>query len=280
MKMSGSQIDWEKETDAEANVNRVNKELQEVTGNPSLCGVGHHMEFVAPTNGGKTRAAKEMFHQYYRDLYDDVFVFSPNAMKDNWVALGIRPENLITRPSEEKFMAIIADAADKFEHSAKGQYNWFTLVILDDIADATRRWGNFVEAITTCRHDGTTIWCLVQDTKFLMPNVRAQMWGHSISDRYINNEALKRIADGKNIMVRRDRDTPEEDQVLLESMLEVRGKNRNDKFNWGRLFISNVGDRVSHSYQKGAELTPLENKTRRIKGGPRGFRTVKIVDDE
>jgi hypothetical protein len=219
-----------------------------------------------------------MYADIYQDVYDETYVLSPNAIKDNWTSLGIPPSNLITDVTEKNFMTIVKRASDNFEYNtSKGNNNFFTLIILDDIADRTRYWKDFVDTITRCRHDGTTIWLLLQDTKFIMPNVRAQIWAHSISPRYSTSDALARVASGKNIPVRRTRETPEEDQVLIESMAGVREKNKQYDTSWGRLFISNVGPTVKHFYQNGSTLEELPNNIRTMKT-KNGQRQVLLLE--
>lgn len=266
------------EVDSERNIKAANDELHQVTNNPHLPGVGHHMCFEGRSNSGKSRAAKELIDHYYKDLFDEIVVISPNAHKDNWAAVGVQTKNLITDATEDAFLAVSRRAQQNFSyHPAKGKDNYFTLIILDDIAEGLKRWRSFPSELVRIRHDGCSVWTLIQDTKFAPASVRGQQYAQSLNPQFTELDDLRRLADGKGFVVKRSIHTPDDVITLTEAIAEVRELNKKNKNKYGKLFVSTVDDaEPKFLYHVGADFTPLTGKYRDL-GPVRGRKTRKIM---
>lgn len=252
------------------NITRRNAEFKQKHGMQHLPGIGEHVEFLGRTGSGKSSAEKAMIHEYYRDLFDEIFVMAPTAKLDNWSELGIPQSNLIDRVTEVGFNRLIIEAMDKFEYSSKGRYNWATLIIIDDMGSALKKWvgkwrsskggdEGFVDRLISARHYGVSIHLLVQDPMFLSPDIRANIHANSISTQFTKKIDLERVCAGKSIPCTRGQCLFEGDLTLEDAIKQVRKINDTNKSTYGRVFYSSVnGAKPAFFYQDAEQFALLE----------------------
>lgn len=172
-------------------IKKANKKLEENV-SEIIPGITHHALFVASTMSGKSYLLKQMLYFDYDGVFDRIVFISPTFDKENYSDLfEINEEDIYEEYDDSTLQEILDESKRRFMES-NGDY--FTLLILDDVADDFQKSRTFPSMISKCRHYGVTVFASVQYARMLSKKVRQQFVSFFIWPQ-ISPENLKILAE-------------------------------------------------------------------------------------
>ena len=152
----------------------------------------YHTLFAGSTLSGKSHAMKEWLDGPFNRIFDDIFVISYTADKENYDKLFEIPEdNILTSLDEDSLDALYSDLIQRFM-SREGDY--LPLLIFDDMVDTIRKIKNFPKFMSTCRHYGITCWIGCQHVRQCSPPIRAQFYSFVVFP-YMSEENMEAVGE-------------------------------------------------------------------------------------
>jgi hypothetical protein len=205
-----------------------------------------HTSFLGSTMSGKSFLIKYLLASEYNHVFDSIYVFAPTADKEKYDIFDIPPENIITKFNEKDLLALFERIKTEFLAS-NGTIH--TLFIFDDCTDRLRKFKQFPDFLSTCRHYSITVWLAEQYVKYSTPAIRNQMLGFFIFPNI--SEENGRMVGSSSIGAKK----------LTEYLEAVRDENTltNDKhglFFWSKEFptdyfyVSQQDDRIEFDHIK------------------------------
>lgn len=154
--------------------------------------ITHHTLFAGSTLSGKSYVMKSWIDGPYSKIFDDIFLISHTAKKENYHKLFKIPEDNIFETLDSEGLELLYEDIKARFLARKGDY--MSLLIFDDMGQTLRKIPGFPIFMSTCRHYGITCWLGNQYIKQCSPEMRAQFYSFVIFP-YMSDENLAIVAE-------------------------------------------------------------------------------------
>lgn len=214
----------------------MNEKIEKI--DPMVPRVADSFALIGATKSGKSHLLKKLLYNDLRGVFDRVVFFSPTFYNETYKDIFEIPDNdVYTTFDEDDLLRIIDESKDAFQQTS-GDY--FTLIVLDDIADKTRKFKRFEEIIATCRHNAISFAMLLQNIKFIKPATREQITCYAVWPN-VSNEILDSISESLFIGKKKAREA-------MDNLREYISFHPEAKYNF--LWITkNVPDKVTMNFE-------------------------------
>lgn len=141
-------------------------------------------------NSGKTNSIIWLLLEVYKDLFDDIFIFSPTVFTDKkFKALKLDEEKLFDKYTDNDLKSIL-----EFQQLEANEDNHI-LIIMDDIVGEFNNKTSFInKLITRTRHNNISIIIGCQYSKFLSPTIRNNLTSVMVFNN-VRLEEIKKLRD-------------------------------------------------------------------------------------
>jgi len=247
----------------------LNEQFQKQTGMPFKL-IGKHLENLAGTGGGKSLREKAYVYYFCKDLFNEIYVISPNGHTDQYEKIGVKPDNIYTQPiTDELLQSIISKCKKNYEEPPDGAPAtcWSSLICIDDVGDRLRRLKTYDTTLIHCRHQNISIHTLVQHRTFNSPSSRANQHHYIIRpSEWTNDEDCRKFCSSRGLVHKRNDQLSITTPTLQEAIAECTNiaEKDGDAAKYDYIFI-NCDTPIPEMYRgRGITLHPIRTRLAHI----------------
>jgi len=216
--------------------------------------LGFHQAFCGGTQSGKTFIAQCMLLDVYKDIFDQIYIFTPNKLLKYEDIFDIPEENVFRDFTFETVKELYDIVVENFE--AEGGRT-STLFLFDDCGTRFSKWGpkgdHFTDMLSEVRHANVTVWVLEQYCRYLTRPMRANILAYVVFPTLSPEEyeSLGEATIGKKLMV--------------QYMSIVRQENKDSDNKYGALYWCRKGRDFKQGFyldceEDGVKLYPITDE--------------------